>query len=50
MSQIEITEVVPCPDMEMDTSVDDCCGCEWYEGRDNDSINCNFNKKKGSEK
>jgi len=44
--RIEITEVVPCPEMEMDTPVDDCCGCDHYVNRDNESIICNFKKVK----
>jgi hypothetical protein len=44
MTKIELTEMVPCPEQEMDVPADDCCWCEYYEGRDNDAICCTYKK------
>lgn len=46
MTKLEISEVVLCPDQMIDMNVSDCCGCEFYEGKENDGIFCNFKEEK----
>jgi hypothetical protein len=45
MTEIGISEVVPCPDQKMDTDVSDCSGCLYYAGRTDSSILCNYTEE-----